>query len=80
MTCAASLRWDGRTNGRARPDRLPLGAHLLREYVAHCHEERPHERCGNLPLGGAGPDPGGGEVLCRERVGGLLKHYNRRAA
>jgi putative transposase len=54
--------------------------HLLREYVAHYNEERPHQRRDNLLLGGAGPDPGGGEVVCRERLGGLLKHYGRRAA
>ena len=54
--------------------------HLLREYVEHYNEERPHQGRDNLPLGGAGPDPGGGEVVCRERLGGLLKHYSRRAA
>jgi putative transposase len=54
--------------------------HLLREYVAHYNEERPHQGRDNLPLGGAGPDPGGGVVVCRERLGGLLKHYSRRAA
>src|SRR5439155_23994602 len=54
--------------------------HLLREYVAHSKEERPQQGRDNLPLGGTGPDPGGGKVVCRERLGGLLKHFTRRAA
>jgi len=60
--------------------------HLVKEFVAHYHEERPHQGRGNVPL--SVPDPDNpptlpfpkGEVVCRERLGGLLKHYSRAAA
>jgi putative transposase len=56
--------------------------YLVREYVAHHNAERPHQARGNLPLTGA-PPPAPGElpetwqVVCEERLGGLLKHYRR---
>jgi putative transposase len=57
---------------------------LVREFLAHYHEERPHQGMGNRPLFGTGPPPdavpAGGRVICRTRLGGLLKHYERRAA
>jgi hypothetical protein len=62
---------------------IPLGeAHLrelVREYVAHYHEERPHQGLsGRLiaaatGLGGRGP-------LARQRLGGLLNYYDHEAA
>jgi putative transposase len=59
--------------------------HLVREYVEHYNEERPHQAKGNVPLPDADRDPvilpfPSGEVRCRERLGGLLKHYHRAAA
>ena len=59
--------------------------HLVREYVAYYHNERTHQALGNRPpLKQEAPEPGGlvdtGQILCRERLGGLLKHYERRAA
>jgi putative transposase len=59
--------------------------HILADYVAYYNEERPHQGMGNAPLGGAPPPVAPGalsvsEVCCRERLGGLLKHYTRRAA
>lgn len=60
--------------------------HLVKEFVAHYHEERPHQGRGNVPLTVADPDEPSvlpfpkGEVVCRERLGGLLKHYSRVAA
>jgi putative transposase len=63
--------------------------HLVREYVEHHNLERPHQGRGNVPLpdaqaADAGEPPTlrfpGGEVRCRERLGGLLKHYHRAAA
>jgi hypothetical protein len=53
--------------------------HILREYEAHYNEERPHQALGNEPLkkGEARTD---GEVVCAERLGGLLKHYHPKAA
>ncbi|MCC6679480.1 MAG: transposase [Phycisphaeraceae bacterium] len=53
--------------------------YLVSEYVAHYHKERPHQTLGNAPPMGLGL-PGEGEVVCRERLGGLLRHYYRKAA
>jgi len=59
--------------------------HLVREYVAHHNTERPHQSLGNRPLPAAGqPDPEvlpfpAAGIVCRKRLGGLLKHYRRAA-
>jgi transposase InsO family protein len=56
--------------------------HVLREYLAHYHEERPHQGKGNVILflsTKAEPSPEG-PIECRERLGGLLKYYHRKAA
>jgi putative transposase len=60
-------------------------AHLVKEFVEHYHEERPHQALCNVPLSEAGDDTPkvlrfpSGEVRYRERLGGLLKHYYRAA-
>jgi hypothetical protein len=67
---------------------VPVGLnhldHLVTEYLEHYHEERPHQGLGNRPLGGGGPPGdgggGGGEVVCHPRLGGVLRHYERRSA
>ena len=50
--------------------------HLVSEYVEHYHHERPHQSKGNRPLLSdtlvLGPE---GEVVCREPLGGVLRHY-----
>ena len=66
--------------------------HLVSEFVMYYHEERPHQSKDNhvliaapppekskhdCPLPGVIPVP---QVECRERRGGLLKHYYRKAA
>ena len=51
--------------------------HALREYLAHYHRERAHQGIGNEVID-ARP-PGRGDVRCSERLGGLLKHYQRAA-
>ena len=64
---------------------IPLGeAHLRRavaEFVAHYHLERNHQGLDNALID---PEPGvgdlEGEVVTRERLGGLLRHYHRRSA
>lgn len=63
---------------------IPLGeAHLrrtVREYVEHYHHERNHQGIGNRLI--SGPVNQGrstGSVECRERLGGLLRHYRRAA-
>ena len=64
-------------------DRLVLlgEGHLRRavgEYVQHYNAERPHQGIGNEPI--AGPTRiGDGDVNVTERLGGLLRHYQRAA-
>jgi len=57
--------------------------HIVREYVDYYNSERPHQSLGNLPLSSSpnstGP-PTTGNICCRERLGGLLKHYYRKAS
>ncbi len=55
----------------------------LQQYVAHYHEERNHQNKQNrllfsLPHRGASGH--NGIVRCKERLGGLLKYYEREAA
>jgi transposase InsO family protein len=55
--------------------------HVVEEFVVHYHEERPHQGLGNRPL--TEPNlvmPEKGRVFCRERLGGMLKSYYRKAA
>jgi putative transposase len=59
--------------------------YLIDQYLAHYHLERPHQGLGNRPLSAADDPPATlpfppSEVACRERLGRLLKHYNRKAA
>ncbi|MDH3215712.1 MAG: integrase core domain-containing protein [Candidatus Krumholzibacteria bacterium] len=51
----------------------------IAEYAAHYHEERTHQGIGNILISGTGPE-NAGIVETRERLGGLLKYYYRRAA
>lgn len=59
--------------------------HLVAWYLEYYHQARPHQRKDNKPLLGVWPevdDPPGKveEVVCREWLGGVLKHYERAAA
>jgi len=56
--------------------------HVLTEYVAHYHEERPHQGKGNVILfPSVQADLTLAEpIKCRERLGGLLKYYHHKAA
>jgi putative transposase len=57
--------------------------HLLHEFLVHYHKCRPHQGIGNVTPAEPPPDPSPldpREVVCQERLGGLLKHYSRRAA
>ena len=59
--------------------------YFLSEFLSHYHEARPHQALGNAPPFGplTPPEqspPNASEIVCRERLGGLLKHYSRRAA
>jgi putative transposase len=56
-------------------------SHVVSEFVKHYHEERPHQGIENVPIMAMTTHKGDeGEIVCRERLGGLLKHYARRAA
>ena len=56
--------------------------HALTQYVAHFHHERNHQGKGNaLLFPTVSPDAEcTGPIQCRERLGGLLKYYEREAA
>jgi putative transposase len=62
---------------------IPLGERHLRcviwEYVKHYHLERNHQGLGN-ELIEPSSETGQGGVARRQRLGGLLKYYDRRAA
>ncbi|HEY7711405.1 MAG TPA: integrase core domain-containing protein [Candidatus Entotheonella sp.] len=56
--------------------------HVLSEYVAHHHAERPHQGKGNVilfPVEKVESSPNS-PVECRERLGGPLQYYQRKAA
>ena len=56
--------------------------HALSTYLCHYHEERPHQGIGNIipfptsPVANAREGP----IQCRERLGGLLRYYEKKAA
>ncbi|GAB6188041.1 integrase core domain-containing protein [Thermopirellula anaerolimosa] len=59
--------------------------HLLTEFLAYYHSQRPHLGLGNLPpVLSQPPEPvgclGPGDIIVHERLGGLLRHYERKAA
>jgi len=56
--------------------------HVLNEYIAHYHEERPHQGKGNMMLFPSVQTEESSEapIGCQERLGGLLKYYHRQAA
>lgn len=52
----------------------------LNEFVAHYRLERPHQGLGNrLLTASASEVPKDGDVVCDERLGGLLRSYRRSA-
>jgi len=61
--------------------------HILACWLTYYHRFRPHQGLGNVPIGDAGlpmPEPINrfhlDEIVCHESLGGLLRHYERRAA
>jgi putative transposase len=56
--------------------------HALKQYTAHFHQERPHQGIGHMiPFPARRPaQERAGPMQCRERLGGLLKYYERAAA
>jgi hypothetical protein len=57
-------------------------SYALAEYGTHYHRERPHQGKGNVILmpSTRADVPSDGLIGCRERLGGLLKYYDREAA
>ena len=56
--------------------------YALRQYLEHFHAERNHQGKSNVllfPAMSQGPAREG-PIQCRERLGGLLKYYERKAA
>jgi len=53
----------------------------VNEFLIHFHLERAHQGVDHQVLV-LGPEAGQqtGEIVCRERLGGLLKYYHRQAA
>ena len=59
--------------------------YIVSSYLGFYNELRPHQALANRPLTGKWPkvdDPltEGEQVVCHERLGGLLRHYERVAA
>jgi putative transposase len=91
---AHAERWVGSVRRELLDNFIVFGqrylAYLLKEYVAHYNGEvggeRPHQGIGNVPLSPVLPPPPASgtastaDVVCRERLGGLLKHYYHAAA
>jgi hypothetical protein len=56
--------------------------HAVSQYTSHFHEERPHQGIGNIfpfPTNLSAHDRTG-TLQCHERLGGLLKYYDRSVA
>jgi putative transposase len=58
--------------------------YLIDSYLAHYNKDRPHQALGNLRIGATKPDETDevtvADLVCHERLSGLLKHYERKAA
>ena len=60
--------------------------YLLRDFEDHYNTVRPHQGLGNRTIGIVATPPSGGEspvlaeIECASRLGGLLRHYHRKAA
>ena len=54
--------------------------HVVSEYIEHYNTERPHQGIGNVPITPTDDQPVAGKIECKERLGGMLKHYYRKAA
>ncbi|XHR31019.1 MAG: integrase core domain-containing protein [Chthoniobacteraceae bacterium] len=60
--------------------------YLIREYEDYYNTVRPHQGLGNKPISVVVPPPPDPDLLnpveieCDSRLGGLLRHYHRKAA
>ena len=51
---------------------------VITEYAEHYHHERPHQGLGNKIIEPV-PHKNTGQIVCKQRLGGLLKFYDRAA-
>jgi putative transposase len=82
--------WVQRTKHEVLNHFIVFGEHHLRHILAcwlgYYHQFRPHQGLGNVPIQGGLPPPEPLHafrleyVVCHESLGGLLKHYARKAA
>ncbi len=83
---AYAERWVQSVKGECLSQLILFGEralrHALQEYVEHYHHERNHQGKGNSLLFPSGSQDRAceGPVQRRERLGGLLKYYEREAA
>jgi putative transposase len=83
---AFAERWVQAVKAEALSRMILLGekslCHILSAYLAHYHAERPHQGKGNVILFPSGQMERASDsaIECRERLGGLLKYYHRKAA
>lgn len=55
--------------------------YIVESYVDYYNRLRPHQGLGNVPIPGLPPQPAtDGEIECVSILGGLLHHYQRKAA
>ncbi|MEM6260609.1 MAG: transposase [Planctomycetota bacterium] len=54
--------------------------HVVNQYVEHYNTERPHQGIGNVPIDSSEKVTVVGKIECKQRLGGMLKHYHRKAA
>ena len=82
--------WIGRVKDEVLNHFMVFGEKHLRRildaWLTYYHRHRPHQGLGNMPIDTALPPPEPIEsvrledIVCHESLGGLLKHYERRAA
>ncbi len=54
--------------------------YAINEYIVHYNTERPHQGIGNRTISLDPESPPASAVMCRERLGGLLRSYTGVAA
>jgi hypothetical protein len=83
---ASAERWIRSVKEEALSRFILLGEnalrHVLKEYLAHYHAERCHQGLGNgIPFPSSPrAQQTDGAIHCHERLGGILKFYDRKAA
>jgi len=82
---ASAERWVGAVRRECLDWLLIVGRrHLervLREYSDHYNTARPHQALGlKAPFSGGQPSSSAGEIVRRDRLGGLIHEYERQAA